>query len=49
MIRGFGAGTASTCSPTLKGRVTGAYLTDLLESMEVLNGPVLVSRTGDEG
>ena len=39
---------SSTYSQTLN-KCIGGFLRELLKSIEILSGPLLVSRTGDEG
>ena len=49
MIRGLGIVTISTYSQTLNGCEPFVVLIEREDTMQVLSGPFLVSRTGDEG
>ena len=49
MIRGSGTETVSTYSQTLNRQDPHGDLIALVVLMEVLSGPILVSRTGDAG
>ena len=49
MIRGLRVVTALTYSQTLNGCEPFVFLSEQEDPMQVLSGPFLVSRTGDEG
>ena len=49
MIRGLRAVIALTYSQTLNGCEPVVFLIEQSGTMQVLSGPFLVSRTGDEG